>query len=118
MSKKNKEKEERPWGKYVVLHDSDDCKVKRITVKPGQRLSYQYHHKRSEIWTFVCGEGIVTLNDVDILVKEKTVVQIGMGDRHRVHNTGDKILEFIEVQLGSYFGEDDIVRLEDDFGRA
>ena len=108
----------RPWGHYEILLDAEYCKVKRIVVKPQQRLSYQYRHKRQEAWTVVQGVARVTLNDVD---KDYTVGEtaiIGLGDKHRMANpshTEDMIL--IEVQTGTYFGEDDIVRIEDDYDR-
>ena len=110
--------EERPWGSYEVLQDHATCKVKRICVKPGKRLSYQYHHNRSETWVFVSGNGNVVLNDEVQPVSPGCVIQISQMVKHRVHNTGTGDLEFIVVQLGSYFGEDDIVRVEDDFGRV
>ena len=108
----------RPWGNYEILLDTDYCKVKRIYVKPGQRLSYQYHHKRQEAWTVVQGTARVTLNDIDKDYKAGETVLIGLGDKHRMANpkeSGDMIL--IEVQTGTYFGEDDIVRIEDDYDR-
>jgi len=111
-------KELRPWGSYEILLDSDACKVKRITVSPGEKLSYQYHYKRSEVWTFVSGAGILTLEDEDMPVCEGSVVQIAKEQKHRVYNDGPFDLVFVEVQLGSYFGEDDIVRLEDSYGRV
>ena len=110
--------EERPWGSYTVLQDCEVCKVKRIKVLPGKRLSYQYHHNRAETWVFITGNGTVVINDELQPVAPGCVVQIPQMDKHRVHNTGVGNLEFIEVQLGSYFGEDDIVRIEDDFGRV
>ena len=108
--------EERPWGAYTVLLDADDCKVKRITVKPNQRLSYQYHFKRSEVWIMVSGSGTVTLDDKDQPVKPGDIITIAPEQRHRVVG-GDEGLVSIEVQRGTYFGEDDIVRLSDDYGR-
>jgi mannose-6-phosphate isomerase-like protein (cupin superfamily) len=109
--------EERPWGKYEVLVDSDDCKVKRITVYPEGRLSYQYHHKRSEVWTIVSGVATMTLDDEMRLYVYGETVLIPQGTKHRVENKGTTNLVFIEVQHGSYFGEDDIVRIEDDYNR-
>ena len=109
--------EERPWGSYTVLHDPEDCKVKRISVKPSERLSYQYHHKREEIWVFISGKGTVTLNDNLVFVKAGSIVHIPIGAKHRIENTGEENLDFVEVQLGTYFGEDDIVRLKDDYDR-
>mgnify|MGYP001162629441 FL=1 len=109
--------EERPWGMFEVLLDSDNCKVKRITVKPGGRLSYQYHHKRSEVWTIVSGEAYMLLNDELSLHTYGETIFIPQGTKHRVENKGQDDLVFIEVQHGTYFGEDDIVRLEDDYNR-
>ena len=109
--------EERPWGKFEILIDSDDCKVKRITVKPGGRLSYQYHHKRSEVWTVVSGIATMTLDDEISLHMYGETILIPQGTKHRVENRGTNDLVFIEVQHGSYFGEDDIVRIEDDYNR-
>ncbi len=109
--------EERPWGRFEVLVDSDNCKVKRITVYPAGRLSYQYHHKRSEVWTVVSGVATVTLDgEVGLHVYGETIL-IPQGVKHRVENRGVHNLVFIEVQHGSYFGEDDIVRIEDDYNR-
>jgi len=110
--------EHRPWGSFENLLDTDYCKVKRIIVKPGQRLSYQYHHERTEHWVIVQGDAIVTLNDKDHIFKEGMVVEIPVGTKHRVKNEFDKNLIFIETQTGTYFGEDDIVRIEDDYGRG
>jgi mannose-6-phosphate isomerase-like protein (cupin superfamily) len=112
------ETDERPWGRYEVLLDDDDCKVKRIVVKPGSRLSYQRHAQRAEHWFVVRGHGQVTLDDAIVEVAPGTAVDIPTGAAHRMHNTGDEPLVFVEVQRGSYFGEDDIERLDDDFGRA
>jgi mannose-6-phosphate isomerase len=109
--------EERPWGKFEILVDSDYCKVKRITVKPGGRLSYQYHDKRSEVWTVVAGVAIITLDDKAKWYDYGKTVKISQGTKHRVENREDEDLIFIEVQHGSYFGEDDIVRIEDDYNR-
>ena len=109
--------EERPWGKFEILVDSDDCKVKRITVYPEGRLSYQYHHKRDECWVIVQGKATVTLDDKIHTFIEGQVVQIEYGTKHRVQNEQEEDLIFIETQTGTYFGEDDIVRLEDDYDR-
>lgn len=107
----------RPWGYYEVLADEPDYKVKRIRVYPGKRLSLQRHKRRSEHWYMVVGEGVVTLNGEDILLKEGQYVDISPGGIHRMANRTDKEVVFIEVQRGDYFGEDDIERLEDDYGR-
>ncbi len=112
------ERDERPWGSYEVLLDDPDHKVKKITVNPGKRLSYQVHSRRSEHWFIVRGTGVVTLNDTQVLVEPGVAVDIEVGTSHRIENTGSDDLVFVEVQHGEYFGEDDIVRLEDDFGRA
>jgi len=114
---KNFDSEIRPWGRYYILSTHDNYKVKKIEVKIGQRLSYQFHNKRSEVWTIVEGTALVTLDDKKIKLKKGESVQIPLKSKHRVENIGDKILTFIEVQTGDYFGEDDIVRLEDDYNR-
>jgi mannose-6-phosphate isomerase len=111
--------EQRPWGSYTILDESENFKVKRIEVLPEKRLSYQRHQKRAEHWFVVQGTAKVTLNGNEILVKTGESVDIAVGTAHRVenpHNT--ERLIFIETQTGTYFGEDDIERLEDDFGRA
>lgn len=111
--------DQRPWGSFTVLDEGDDYKVKRIEVLPGKRLSYQRHARRSEHWFIVRGTAKVTLNGVETLVNTFEAVDIAVGDAHRVENpSDDKLLIFIETQTGDYFGEDDIVRLDDDFGRG
>jgi mannose-6-phosphate isomerase len=110
--------EQRPWGAYVVLDDGPLAKVKRITVDPGQRLSYQRHHRRTEHWFVVAGVALVTVDDVKHEVNVGESIDIPLGAAHRVQNLGESPLVFVEVQQGDYFGEDDIVRLEDDYGRA
>jgi mannose-6-phosphate isomerase-like protein (cupin superfamily) len=112
------EHDDRPWGCYDVLHDADDHKVKRIVVRPGKRLSYQTHSRRSEHWFIVRGKAAVTLNGSVSIVAPGHAVDIPAGTAHRIENVGDDDVLFVEVQHGDYFGEDDIVRLEDDFGRA
>jgi mannose-6-phosphate isomerase len=112
------ERDERPWGSYQVLVDALDHKVKQMTVKPGKRLSYQLHTRRSEHWFVVRGAGAVTLDEVVVEVGAGSAVDIPLGVSHRIENTGFDDLVFVEVQHGEYFGEDDIVRLEDDFGRV
>ena len=111
------EREERPWGRYFVIQDEINFKLKRIEVEPGQRLSYQYHFKRSEAWTIIEGEAIVTLDGIEIKYTKGQTVLIPQGMKHRVENKSTNLLIFIEVQTGSYFGEDDIVRIEDDYNR-
>ena len=112
-----KEVDERPWGKYEVLLDAPDVKIKRITVNPGQRLSYQYHEKRAEVWTVVSGILTIILEDDKLFRGKGQSVRIHQGDRHRAWNETDTPVIFIEVQTGSYFGEDDIIRIEDDYNR-
>ena len=110
--------EQRPWGYYKILEDTETHKVKRICVKPNQRLSLQSHEKREELWVVLSGRGFVTLDDKDILVIPGSIVRIPMGAKHRVRNDGVEDLQFIEVQTGTYFGEDDIIRYSDDYGRV
>jgi len=108
----------RPWGRYEILFESEICKVKRIIVKPQQRLSYQYHFKRQEAWTIIKGVATITLNDEVKDYKQGSTALIGCKDKHRVENKDPKNdLIFIEVQTGTYFGEDDIIRIEDDYNR-
>lgn len=109
--------EQRPWGTYEIIRDEPDYKLKLITVNPGQRLSYQYHHKRKEHWSFISGTGVLTLNDKVHTVTPGSQALIPALCKHRIENTGSEPLRFIEVQLGEYFGEDDIVRIKDDYGR-
>ena len=108
----------RPWGSFTVLDEGANFKVKRIEVLPGKRLSYQKHAQRAEHWVVVQGTAKVTLDDRDIIVTTGQAIDIAIGSAHRVENASDELLVFIEVQRGSYLGEDDIVRLQDDFGRA
>lgn len=109
----------RPWGTFTVLDEGESFKVKRIEVLPGKRLSYQRHTRRAEHWYVVRGTAKVTLNDVEILVPYGSAIDIAVKDAHRVENPSDsELLVFIETQTGDYFGEDDIERLEDDFGRG
>ena len=112
-----RERSERPWGSYVVLDEATGHKVKRIAVQPGKRLSLQVHRFRSEHWFVVQGSGAVTLGDSLLTVGPGDSVDIPVGAAHRAENTGDSEFVFIEVQHGESFGEDDIVRIEDDFGR-
>ena len=109
--------EHRPWGSFEHLLEELYCKVKRIIVKPGHKLSYQYHHQRSEAWVVVRGLAVVTLDDKEYVFKAGQIVDIPVGTKHRVENRGKSDLIFIETQTGTYFGEDDIVRLDDDYGR-
>jgi mannose-6-phosphate isomerase-like protein (cupin superfamily) len=109
--------DQRPWGRWEILLEEPNYKVKRITVKPGQRLSYQKHAKRREYWTVVEGSALATLNGEDVSLESGGRIEIPTGAAHRIANTGKGNMVFIEVQLGDYFGEDDIERLEDDYGR-
>ncbi|MGD9627711.1 MAG: phosphomannose isomerase type II C-terminal cupin domain [Pyrinomonadaceae bacterium] len=113
------DREDRPWGSFTILDERPEFKVKRIEVFPGKRLSYQRHGKRSEHWYIVRGTAKVTLNGSEFLVTAGNAVDIAIGDAHRVENPHESdVLIFIEVQTGTYFGEDDIERFEDDFGRT
>jgi mannose-6-phosphate isomerase len=109
--------EDRPWGSYTVLEERGSYKVKRIEISPGKRLSYQRHEKRSEHWVVVEGEAVVTLEGKEIRLSPGQAVDIPRMAAHRVLNPGNGCLTMIEVQRGDYLGEDDIIRLEDDFGR-
>ena len=113
-----REYDERPWGSFTVLDDHEkDHKVKRLVVTPGKRLSYQVHARRAEHWFIVSGVATVTLDGEVFERSPGETVDIPIGTAHRCENKGDIPVVFIEVQTGTYFGEDDIVRLEDDFGR-
>lgn len=111
------EKSDRPWGRYEVLQESATHKVKCIWVNPGKRLSYQRHQKRAEHWFIVAGEADVTIDGQIRRVGSGDTVDIAIGVLHRIHNVGTSDVIFVEVQTGTYFGEDDIERVEDDFGR-
>lgn len=111
------EMERRPWGEYVVLADEPDHKVKRITVLSGKRLSLQRHERRMEHWYFIQGAGLVTLDGDEIEVSAGSTIEIPQRGMHRIANPGTEPLVFIEIQRGDYFGEDDIERFEDDYGR-
>jgi mannose-1-phosphate guanylyltransferase/mannose-6-phosphate isomerase len=108
----------RPWGTYATLKQEAGYKVKRITVMPGQSLSLQYHHQRTEHWVVVQGQGIVQIGDVEHLTQPGEYRYIALKDKHRLSNTGTEELVLIEVQCGEYLGEDDIVRLADTYGRT
>ncbi len=109
--------EYRPWGYFEIIKDTEHFKSKMIRVNPHSQISYQSHAKREEHWTITQGSGEVVLNDQVISVKAGSHVHIPLGAKHRIRNNTDALLEFVEVQLGSYFGEDDIVRYEDDYRR-
>lgn len=108
----------RPWGSYDILSESKDYKVKQIKVNQGQRLSYQYHNSRDEYWVVVEGDAEVIIDGETKKIGKGGVVAIKRNQKHRVKNVGSSQLRFIEIQLGEYFGEDDIVRLEDDYQRS
>lgn len=112
------EKEQRPWGRYFVMEESEKHKVKRIEVLAGHRLSYQYHKHRSEVWVIVKGKALITLDGSSKYYDVGETAIIPQGTKHRIANDSNEDVVFIEVQTGEYFGEDDIVRLEDDYLRA
>lgn len=109
--------EYRPWGYFEILKDTENFKSKVIRVNPHSQLSYQSHAKREEHWTITQGSGEVVLNDQVIPVKAGSHIHIPLGAKHRMRNNSGEMLEFVEVQLGTYFGEDDIVRYQDDYKR-
>lgn len=111
-------REERPWGWFEILYEERGMKIKRILVKPGERLSLQSHNQRRENWTFLQGKGLFTLDESRIEVTPHQSVYIPLKSRHRIENIGKEDLLFVEVQTGDYLGEDDIVRYEDDYKRV
>ena len=108
----------RPWGTYATLRRGDNYQVKRITVEPGQKLSLQFHHKRAEHWVLTQGKAIVQIGDEEFETGPGEYRYIPLGEKHRLTNIGEAELVLIEVQVGDYLGEDDIVRLDDDYGRV
>ncbi len=108
----------RPWGSYETIALGDRYQVKRIKVKPGASLSLQMHHHRSEHWIVVNGTAMVNRNDEEFVLSENESTYIPLGATHRLHNPGKLELDLIEVQVGSYLGEDDIVRFDDNYGRS
>lgn len=111
------ESAERPWGSWHVLDEGDGYKVKRIVVQPHQRLSYQTHEHRSEHWVVVTGKATCIIDGVTSIAGPGDCVEVALGAAHRIMNREDETLVIIEIQRGEYTGEDDIVRLEDDYGR-
>jgi mannose-1-phosphate guanylyltransferase/mannose-1-phosphate guanylyltransferase/mannose-6-phosphate isomerase len=107
----------RPWGGFEVLADQKEFKAKRITVDPGAKISYQSHAKRNEHWIVVSGEAEVILDEKTHRVQTGESIYIPAGSKHRIGNVGSMPMIFVEVQTGSYFGEDDIVRYQDDYCR-
>lgn len=111
--------EERPWGSYQVVYESDFTKVKKIHVKSGEVLSYQSHEHRCEDWVVIQGSGFVVLDDTVMSVQPGKHFRIPAGSKHRIGADNDgKGISFIEVQTGTYFGEDDIVRYQDEYNRV
>jgi mannose-1-phosphate guanylyltransferase/mannose-6-phosphate isomerase len=107
----------RPWGSFSILEDASDCKVKRLVVKPGQVLSLQLHHRRAEHWSVIRGTAKVRLGEKEILLEANQSIDIPTGTLHRLENPCDQDIHLIEIQTGDYFGEDDIERFEDIYGR-
>ncbi|WP_204602035.1 phosphomannose isomerase type II C-terminal cupin domain [Paremcibacter congregatus] len=107
----------RPWGYYKVLENTSHRKVKTIHVTPGKRLSLQKHRHRSEYWLVAEGCGLVEVNDKELLLEPGNSIAIPQDTTHRVTNVGKEPLVFVEIQVGDYLEEDDIIRLEDDYGR-
>lgn len=118
MSNEGPERDMRPWGYFDVLADFPDCKVKRIVVLPGTRLSLQRHSQRDEHWFIVSGDAVVTIDGKDTRLGRGMSIDIPRTCLHRVENIGTVDLLFVEIQTGEHFGEDDIERVEDDYGRA
>jgi len=114
----NLEAVEKPWGSYTNLMDEQYTKVKKILISPGQSPSYQYHFKRSELWIIVKGIAEVKIDDNITSHIVGDIIKIPKEAKHQVTNIGETDLVFVEIQLGEYFGEDDIVRLEDKYGRV
>jgi mannose-6-phosphate isomerase-like protein (cupin superfamily) len=114
----SRQEEHRPWGFYEILADNPDHKVKRITVYPLQRLSYQRHTRRSEHWCIVSGKAVVTKDDTLYELSSGESIHVPVGAWHRIQNPCSENMVFIEIQTGDYFGEDDIERSEDDYGRT
>jgi len=112
------ESEDRPWGSWHVLDEGDAYKVKRIHVNPGQRLSYQTHEHRSEHWVVIAGTATCVVDGTTVVAESGQSVDIAVGAAHRTINAHEDALVIIEVQRGPYTGEDDIRRLEDDYGRS
>lgn len=112
------EEDHRPWGYYQVLADEPTHKVKRIVVYPGKRLSLQKHQRREEHWFFLSGRALVTRDSEQVALKKGDSLNIPRGALHRIENGGEENVILIEIQTGDYFGEDDIERFEDDFGRV
>ena len=111
------ESDQRPWGSWHVIGEGDGYKIKRIEVEPHRRLSYQFHEHRAEHWVVVSGKATCTIDGETTVAGPGDALDVAIGQAHRIANDEDELLVVIEVQLGHYTGEDDIVRLEDDYGR-
>ena len=107
----------RPWGSFTILDEGEQFKVKRLTVTPGHSTSLQYHKHRSERWIVVQGVATVTLGSESHIVNENEWIHIPLQEKHQLSNKGNKVMKLIELQFGDYLGEDDIIRLEDRYGR-
>jgi mannose-6-phosphate isomerase-like protein (cupin superfamily) len=112
------QEDHRPWGYYRVLEEGGGHKIKRIVVYPGQRLSLQRHRLRDEHWFIIQGTAVITRGGDDLAIGEGQSLEIPRGTLHRVFNPGQENLVFVEVQTGAYFGEDDVERIADDYGRV
>ncbi|OZA05612.1 MAG: hypothetical protein B7X95_05740 [Methylophilaceae bacterium 17-44-8] len=108
----------RPWGNYTVLEEGANYKMKRIEVKSGAKLSLQMHKHRSEHWVVISGEATITNNGIEYTLQENQSTYIPKTHQHRLENKGEKLLQIIEVQCGDYVGEDDIIRIDDSYGRV
>lgn len=113
----NNLKQNTPWGSWEIVSEDDHFKIKRIIVAPNQRTSYQYHYKREEFWTILSGKATIILNGRVLSIHAGEMIHIPVKAKHRIANLENIPLELIEIQRGSYFGEDDIVRIEDDYNR-
>jgi len=111
-------KEERPWGWFEILFEEARLKIKRIMIKPGKRLSLQSHERRAENWVVIQGQALFTLDEKTFSLGPRQSVFIPEKTRHRMENPGLENLVFVEVQTGTYLGEDDIIRYQDDFNRG
>ena len=118
MEQKKVTKQETVWGKWEIIHETSGCKVKQLTINPNQRLSYQKHMKRQESWTIIQGSALVTLDGSQHNLTYGDNIFIPKESLHRIANKNKDALVIIEVQTGTYFGEDDIIRIEDDYGRC
>lgn len=110
--------EHRPWGYFTILDEGENYKVKKLVVNPHQRLSLQKHNKRSEIWTVIHGNPLITSGDHVKQYQKGDCIEIPQGAKHRIENPTEEQIAVIEVQNGNYLGEDDIVRFEDDYQRV